>query len=255
MYGLPHVTLAPQQQLEKQLNKRGYTQSKLTSGFWTHKWHPISFSLCVDNFGVKCVGKQHGNHLMAVLQEYCNISNNWNGKLYLSLDLDWDYNNTYVTAALTCFNHTHPCKSQGQPYPHIKLIYGAKAQYINDTDTSPPHTSADKKSTQEVTGTVLYHAWVVDHTILTALKIIATQQSNPTEQTMQQVKQFLEYTSTHPDAIITHHARNMALAGHSNVLYLSKSKARSRAGGHFFLSNNTEYLANNGSVLTLAVDP
>ena len=88
--------------------------------------------------------------------------------------------------------------------------------------------------------------------MLTALSTIATQQSSPTEQTMQKVKQFFDYSSTHPSAIVTYHASDMVLAGHNDASYLSKSKARGRAGGHFFMSNNTEYPANNGSILTVA---
>ncbi len=42
----------------------------------------------------------------------------------------------------------------------------------------------------------------------------------------------------------------MVLAGHSNALYLSKSKARSRVGGHFFMSNNTAKPPNNGAILS-----
>ena len=68
MYGLPQAGLIAQQLLEKRLNKHGYKQSALTPGFWTHKWRPISFSLCVDDFGVKYVGEQHANHLITVLQ-------------------------------------------------------------------------------------------------------------------------------------------------------------------------------------------
>jgi hypothetical protein len=42
----------------------------------------------------------------------------------------------------------------------------------------------------------------------------------------------------------------MVLAGHSDALYLSESNARSQAGGHFFLSNNTAKPPNNGAILT-----
>ena len=69
---------------------------------------------------------------------------------------------------------------------------------------------------------------------------------------MKKVKEFPVYTSTHPNAIATYHASNVVLAGHSNVSCLYKSKTRSRAVGHFFVSNNTEYPSNNGSVLTVA---
>jgi len=44
----------------------------------------------------------------------------------------------------------------------------------------------------------------------------------------------------------------MVLAIHSDTSYLSESKARSRAGGHFSMSTNTEFPANNGAVFTIA---
>jgi hypothetical protein len=44
----------------------------------------------------------------------------------------------------------------------------------------------------------------------------------------------------------------MVLAVHSNASYLSKPKARSRAGGHFFLSSNKIVPPNNGAVLNIA---
>ena len=57
MYGIPAAGILAQQMLEKRLNMEGYSQSKLTPGFWTHNWRPVSFTLCVDDFGVKYVGK------------------------------------------------------------------------------------------------------------------------------------------------------------------------------------------------------
>jgi hypothetical protein len=43
----------------------------------------------------------------------------------------------------------------------------------------------------------------------------------------------------------------MVLAGHSNASYLSESKTRSQAGGHFFMSSNTAKPPNNGAILTI----
>jgi hypothetical protein len=40
----------------------------------------------------------------------------------------------------------------------------------------------------------------------------------------------------------------MVLAGHRNTSYISESKARSRAGGHFFMSNNTAKPPNNSAI-------
>ncbi|EJK70217.1 hypothetical protein THAOC_08442 [Thalassiosira oceanica] len=44
----------------------------------------------------------------------------------------------------------------------------------------------------------------------------------------------------------------MILAAHSDASYLSEPKARSRAGGHIFLSENVEDPPNNGAILTIA---
>ncbi len=69
---------------------------------------------------------------------------------------------------------------------------------------------------------------------------------------MKKVRQFLDYTSTHPDAITTYHASDTVLVGHNDPSYLFKSKARSRVGAHFFMSNNTAKPPNNGTILTIA---
>ena len=88
--------------------------------------------------------------------------------------------------------------------------------------------------------------------MLTVLGYLAMQQDSPTQNTMKKVHQFLDYTATHPDAIITYHASDMVLVVHSGALYLSESNARSRNGGHFFMSNNSADLPNNGAVLSVA---
>jgi hypothetical protein len=88
--------------------------------------------------------------------------------------------------------------------------------------------------------------------MLTALGSIATQQANPTKNTMIKVKQFLDYAFTHPDAIVTYQASDMVLKAHSDASYLSEAKACSQAGGHFFMSSNTPCPHNNGAVLTIA---
>jgi hypothetical protein len=73
----------------------------------------------------------------------------------------------------------------------------------------------------------------------------------PNKNTMKKIKQFLDFAATHPDAVVTYHASNMVLAGHSNASYLSENNAQSRAGGHFFMSKNVETPPNNGAVFTI----
>ena len=136
-------------------------------------------------------------------------------------------------------------------YPHAKITYGYKAQYATAEDNSQLLAPADKIFIQELTGTFLYYARAIDATMLPALGLLANQQAAPTENAMTLAKQFLDYAATHPDAIITYHASDMVLSAHSNASYLSESKERSRAGGQFFMSNNSPIPYNNVAVVTI----
>ena len=69
---------------------------------------------------------------------------------------------------------------------------------------------------------------------------------------MTKIKQFLDYATTHLDAIVTYQACGMVLAAHSDASYLSESNACSRAGGRFFMSNDAPRPHNNVTVLTIA---
>ena len=80
MYGISAAGILGQRLLEKRLNKEWYKQSKVTPGFWTHEWRPVRFYLCVDDFGIKYVGKENSDHLIAVLSKSYNISSNWEVK-------------------------------------------------------------------------------------------------------------------------------------------------------------------------------
>ena len=125
-------------------------------------------------------------------------------------------------------------------------------QFCDSVDTSPALSRQQKTFMQEVIGVFLYYAQAVDCTMLTALGSLATQQASPTETTLARINQFLDYTLSHPDTGITYRASDMVLAAHSDTSYLSETKACSRAGGHFVLSENDHYSNNNGLVLTIA---
>jgi hypothetical protein len=253
------VGILAQKLLEQHLNKHGYHQSPITPGLWQHNYQPILFTLCVDDFGIKYVGRKHTEHLASILSEHYKCSHDWDGQRYLGMNINWNYTGravhvsmlNYVPKAHTRFQHTPPCIPQHQPYPHVKPTYGAKAQYMEDVHTSPPLDKNGKKYIQEVFGTFLYYARCVNSTMLPALGSLATQQANPMQNIKKLVHQFLDYATTHPDAIITYLASNMVLAGHSNASYLLETNARSRAGGHFFMSNDDTIPSNNGAILMI----
>ncbi len=260
MYGLPQAGLLAQQLLEERLNQQGYMQDKMVPGLWKHTSRPISFTLCVDDFGVKYVGREHAEHLIEVLQKHYKLTIDWTGSKYIGLDLAWDYDKRevhlsmpgYVAKALKRFDHPTPTKRQDQPHPHIPPKYGATTQYATAIDTTPLLDKAGQKFIQQVNGTLLYLARAVDATILPALSSLAAQQAAPTETTLKRAKQLLDYMATQDDAVLTYRASDMILAVHSDAGYLNEPKARSRAGGIFFLTSGDNFPPPNGAILNIA---
>jgi len=98
----------------------------------------------------------------------------------------------------------------------------------------------------------LFLGRAVDSTLLCRISAIASQSVTPTEDTMKQTRQLLDYLATQEEAFLTYNASDKKLAVHSDASYLSVPKARSQAGGHSFLSSDTTVPGNNGAVLNIA---
>ena len=84
------------------------------------------------------------------------------------------------------------------------------------------------------------------------LSSIAGRQAKATEKLEEEVKWFLDYCSTHPDATIRFMASDMKLALHSDGSHLSEADSKSKAAGHFYLTNSDGRDTNNGAILTLS---
>ncbi|KAI2490331.1 hypothetical protein MHU86_24250 [Fragilaria crotonensis] len=245
MYGLPQAGILANTRLQTHLAQHGYVAAKHTPGFFTHTKRPISFTLVVDDFGVKYVGKHHAQHLIDTLQLLYTVTIDWTGTLYCGLTLAWNYKLRYVdismpgyvSRALHKFLHTPAIRAQHSPHAWIPPTYGATVQYAPDDDTSPSLDASALKNLQNVIGTFLYYARAVDSTMLVALGSLASAQTNGTAATTIAVTQLLNYCATHPDAVLRFHGSGMILHVHSDASYLSEKKARSRAGGIFFLSS------------------
>ena len=165
----------------------------------------------------------------------------------IPLTIQWDYTNRkahihmpgYLDKAFVRFEDEKPMKIQTSSHPHVIPQYGAKTQYA-EID-SPPLSKEETTHVQAVAGTLLYHARAVDPTILPALSAIAPKQAKLTQETMKNVKQLVDYCATQEDAIITYNASKMILVVHSDAGFANEKKLRSRAGGHFFLSNDEKF--------------
>ena len=87
-------------------------------------------------------------------------------------------------------------------------------------------------------------------TVLMALSLIGMEQTKATETTMDQCIQLLDYLASNLEAKTRFYASDMVMNIHSDALYLSKSKARSRTCGHFFMGStpiNGEPIKLNGA--------
>jgi hypothetical protein len=230
MYGLKHAGLLANQLLQTRLAPFGYYPARHTPGLWLHKTRPISFTLVVDDFTVKYVGKQHAEHIRNALLQTYELTTDWKATVYSGMTLKWDYKNRtcdmsmpgYVSNVLSKFQHDTPKHPQYTPSRFVTPVYGSKTQYATKDET-PPLTAQQCLTIQKVTGSVLYYTRAVDPTVLMSLNDIPTEQTKATEKTHTAKNQLLDYLATHPDAAIRYHASNMILHIHRDASYLSVS--------------------------------
>jgi hypothetical protein len=87
MYGLKQAGLLSNQLLQTRLAPFGYYPERHTPGLWLHKTRPTSFTLVVDDFTVKYVGKQHAEHLRDSLSQTYELTTDWTATVYNELHL------------------------------------------------------------------------------------------------------------------------------------------------------------------------
>jgi hypothetical protein len=68
MCSLPQARCIANDALVLHLAQHGCHPSAKIPGLFKHETRPISFCPAVDNFGIKCVGKERANHLIQTLQ-------------------------------------------------------------------------------------------------------------------------------------------------------------------------------------------
>ena len=246
IYGLPQAGRLSYNKLKQHLEDDGYLPCKLTPGLFRHVSRPISFCLVVDDFGIKYVGKDNAEHLIATLKKHYDITIDWDGKTFCGIHLKWDYENRnvelsmpkYVNKALKRFHHPDPHSPEHSPHHWNAPLYGQKVQYAKILEDNKALTPKQRKLLQEFVGTFLFYARAIDNTMLEPIGTIATAMATSSWQDLsKRMLQFLNYAATHPDAKIRFTASEMHLWIHSDSSYLNEPKARSRAGGFFYLSD------------------
>jgi hypothetical protein len=91
VWGLPQAGILANKRLRRKLAPFGYFEHTKTPGLWYHRSRLISFTLVVDDFGVKYVNKKDVDHLVASIKSTYTLTEDWAGNLYCGIKLDWDY--------------------------------------------------------------------------------------------------------------------------------------------------------------------
>ena len=214
------------------INLYGYYEVRHTPGYWHHTWRPIDFTLIVDDFGVGYEHNEHALHLLQTLRQYYEaVSVDWTGTLYCGIILKWDYGTRtcelsmprYVQHDIHKFHDgvkgLNKATDTPHPYKATKKLGLPMTQTMDDGTRLSPQAI---KQLQQIVGTFLFYARAVDPTMLTALSIIATEQSQGTHTTKEKAEHFLTYATTHPNATIKYYKSDMILKIHSDASYLSK---------------------------------
>jgi hypothetical protein len=191
MYGLPQAGILANELLQHNLAKDGYRPTKHTHGLWKYDTCPISFSLVVDDFGVKYVGREHAEHLMECINKYYNISSDWKGSAYYGLTLEWNYKNRtvdlympgYIKAALQKYQNAAPTRPEHAPHTWNPPVYGAKTQYVEDENNSPALSAKHVNKLQHLLGTLLYYARAIDPNLIMPINVLASEQTKATSDT------------------------------------------------------------------------
>lgn len=248
MYGLKQAALLAFNFLVENLKPFGYEPIPQTVGLWKHKSRPITFCLCVDDFGVKYFDKADVEHLISALKNFYKLSTDWTGKNYCGLTFDWQYDKgfvdvtmpDYIPAVLTRFNHKRSSTIVHTPYkvaPFVPPTRGQR-QYAPTPDTSPALDAKGTTLVQQIVGCLLYYARAIDNTMLVALNTIGSSQAKPTQETLDRCQHLLDYCAWHPNVGIRFHASDMVLNIDSDAAYLVAPKARSRIAGFYQLNSS-----------------
>ena len=69
VYGLPQAWRLENKYLKKNLATSGYYEVPHTPGLWNNIYCTVTFSLAIDDFGIKYVDKEHANQLLWSLKK------------------------------------------------------------------------------------------------------------------------------------------------------------------------------------------
>ena len=103
MYGLPQASILANKLLRKLLARHGYYKQPHIPGLWKHDPCLVWFTLAIDDFGIKYIGKTHLQHLYdALCTGTYKIVEDRTSNHYCGINLQWNYNKRMIMGKLAC---------------------------------------------------------------------------------------------------------------------------------------------------------
>jgi hypothetical protein len=84
---LKQAGILANQLLQQIMAPHSYYPVRHTPELWLHKTRSIAFTLVVDDFAVKYVGKDNAHHLRNALLRNYEITTDWGGTVYSGMTL------------------------------------------------------------------------------------------------------------------------------------------------------------------------
>jgi len=244
IYGLKQAGRLAQQRLLKHLEEHGYYQAASTPCLFKHKTNSVTFTLVVDDFGVKYSHSDDAKHLLDTLEKLYKIKTNWTGSAYIGFDIAFGvcpHTNLrrvalsmprFLPNALKRFHIdlTEPVYNPIDYHPGVR----SAIQRPTPPDTSDPASPAETLRIQQIVGVLLYYARALDSTFITPVGKVSSAQANPTAAVLAAAERLLHYGATQPAAELVFYQSAMDLLVHGDASYLSETNGRSRAAGDFY---------------------
>ena len=121
-YGLRESGKIAHDDLVKHLCADDYYETS-TAGLFTHKTRDISFTLVVDDFGIKYINEDDVTHLRNTIEKHYPVKFKMNPDQYIGITLKFDYEKRevicsmdgYIEDALREFEHMFPTQHHYGP--------------------------------------------------------------------------------------------------------------------------------------------
>ena len=135
MHGLKQAGKIACDDLKKHLQPHGYVPAPHTPGLWQHLHSDLTFTLIVDDFGIKHTNLQQVHDLILTLKKRYEITVDWTGTLCAGVTLTWNYlertvilsTPNYVKKLLIECHHPIPRRAQYTPRQPEPIVFAPPA--------------------------------------------------------------------------------------------------------------------------------